>query len=281
MGTQVSLPAAIRSQERTVSIDIKETPISMSRCTGTSKVQVNKKTYQNTCLPFGLAPSRVHQATKTRSSMVEAARCQAARLLGQLADLRRFSRTDPDAFRDYHCATPDARMGYQLREVRPNTKSGVPVSGNAFQHSTVYSGAPAENAPQGPVSTGWATPSSQQRLLGMGVFMATLVRHGRLRLWPVQWWAATAWSHRTQRQKMVSFLPETGVLAKNQLPSQALKWITVPGIAPSWPRCTRENVMSSQTTQAISKGYRKNSGRGGGGVSSYIGMERDIKFIEP
>ena len=84
--------------------------------------------------------------------MVEAARCQAARLLGQLADLRRVSRTGPDAFRDDHRATPEARMGYQLREVRPNTKWGVPVSGNAFQHSTVYSGsgAPAENASQDP-----------------------------------------------------------------------------------------------------------------------------------
>ena len=111
------------------------------------------KTYQNTCLPFGLATSpRVHPATKTRSSMVEPARCQAARLLGQLADLRRVSRTGPDAFRDDHRATPEARMGYQLREVRPNTKWGVPVSGNAFQHSTVYSGsgAPAENASQDP-----------------------------------------------------------------------------------------------------------------------------------
>ena len=44
-------------------------------------------------------------------------------------------------------------MGYQLREVRPNTKSGRQVSGNAFQHSTVYSGATAENASQDPVSS--------------------------------------------------------------------------------------------------------------------------------
>ena len=78
----------------------------------------------------------------------------------------------------------------------------------------------------------------------------------------------------TQHQKMVSFLPETGVLAKNQLPSQALKWITVSGIAPSWPRCTSENVMSSQTTQAISKGYRKNSG-GGGCLHTLEWRERD------
>ena len=85
--------------------------------------------------------------------MVEMARYQAARLLGRLADLRSVSRTGPDAFRDDHRPTPEARMGYQLREVRPNTKPGHQVSGNAFQHSTVYSGAPAENASQGPVSS--------------------------------------------------------------------------------------------------------------------------------
>ena len=42
---------------------------------------------------------------------------------------------------------------HQFREVRPNTQPGLPVSGNAFQHSTVHSGAPAENASQGPVSS--------------------------------------------------------------------------------------------------------------------------------
>ena len=35
------------------------------------------------------------------------------------------------------------------------------------------------------------------RLLGMMVFMATLVRRGRWRLWPVQWWAATTWCQKT------------------------------------------------------------------------------------
>ena len=34
----------------------------------------------------------------------------------------------------------------------------------------------------------------------------------------------------TQRQLMVSLLPEAGFLAKNQLPSQAPQWISVPGI---------------------------------------------------
>ena len=35
----------------------------------------------------------------------------------------------------------------------------------------------------------------------------------------------------TQRQLVVSLLPEPGFLAKNQLPNQAPEWITVPGIA--------------------------------------------------
>ena len=34
-------------------------------------------------------------------------------------------------------------------------------------------------------------------LLGMVVFMATLVHHGRLRLRPIQWWVDTAWWQRT------------------------------------------------------------------------------------
>ena len=79
-------------------------------------------------------------------------------------------------------------MGYQLREVRPNTKPGLPVSGNAFQHSTVYIGAPAENASQGPVSSSAldeqpiVTARDLHSVLGMVVFMATLILHGRLRL---------------------------------------------------------------------------------------------------
>ena len=35
----------------------------------------------------------------------------------------------------------------------------------------------------------------------------------------------------TQRQLVVSLLPEPSFLAKNRLPSQALEWITIPGIA--------------------------------------------------
>ena len=79
-------------------------------------------------------------------------------------------------------------MGYQLREVRPDTKPGLPVSGKAFQHSTVYTGALAENASQGPVSSSAldeqpiVTARDLHSVLGMVVFMATLILRGRLRL---------------------------------------------------------------------------------------------------
>ena len=75
-------------------------------------------------------------------------------------------------------------MDHQFREVRPNTQPGLPVSGNALQHLTVHSGAPAENVSQGPVSSSTLdaqpviTARDLHRLLGVVVFMATLVRRG-------------------------------------------------------------------------------------------------------
>ena len=41
------------------------------------------------------------------------------------------------------------------------------------------------------------TASDLHRLLGMLVFMVSLVQRVRLRLRPVQWWAATAWCQKT------------------------------------------------------------------------------------
>ena len=41
------------------------------------------------------------------------------------------------------------------------------------------------------------TARDLHRILGVLVFMASLVQWGRLRLCPVQWWAATAWCQRT------------------------------------------------------------------------------------
>ena len=95
----------------------------------------------------------VHQAAETRRLSVEAARCEATRLLRRLADQSRYTGGSSTAFPDNHQGPPVSRMDHQLREVRPHTKSRLPVHWDAVQHSTLHSGAPAENANKGPVSS--------------------------------------------------------------------------------------------------------------------------------
>ena len=95
----------------------------------------------------------VHQAAETRCLSVEAARCEASRLLRRLADQSRYTGGSSTAFSDNHQGPPVSRMDHQLREVRPHTKSRLPVHWDAVQHSTLHSGAPAENANKGPVSS--------------------------------------------------------------------------------------------------------------------------------
>ena len=96
-------------------------------------------------------PTRVHQAAATRRHAVKAARCEATRLLGRLADQSRYSRTGRTARPDNHRVAPVSRLDHQLREIRPHTKSRLPVHRDAVQHSTIHSGAPAEDASKGPV----------------------------------------------------------------------------------------------------------------------------------
>ena len=55
------------------------------------------------------------------------------------------------------------------------------------------------------------------RLLGMVVFMATLVRRGRLCFRPVQWWAATAWCQRTRNWSYKITVPQGFISAGSGL----------------------------------------------------------------
>ena len=48
-------------------------------------------------------------------------------------------------------SAPVSRLDHQLREVRPHSKSRLPVHRDAVQHSIIHSGAPTEDASQGPV----------------------------------------------------------------------------------------------------------------------------------
>ena len=94
----------------------------------------------------------VHQA-ETRRLAVEAARCEATHLLRRLADQGRYTGRSSTARPDNHQGPPVSRLDDQRREVRPLTKSRFPVHRDAVQHSTFHSGAPAENACKGPVSS--------------------------------------------------------------------------------------------------------------------------------
>ena len=72
----------------------------------------------------------------------------------------------------------------------------------------------------------------------------------------------------TQQQLVVSLLSEPGFLVKNQLPTQAPEWITVPGIA-SWIQWNRRECYVPLDSWSSSYGTLKESG-GGGGQSAYV-----------
>ena len=96
----------------------------------------------------------VHQAAATRRLAVKAARCEATRLLRRLADQDRYTGTSSTARPDNHQqSAPVSWLDHQLREVRPHTESRLPVHRDSVQHLTFHSGAPAENAFKGPVSS--------------------------------------------------------------------------------------------------------------------------------
>ena len=153
METQGSVRSAIRSQEWTVSIDIRDAYLHVPMHQAVRKYLrfvVNKQVYQFTCLPFGLATSP-REFTKLLQPVVALLRQQGVKLhvyLRRLADQSRYSGTGQTARPDDHQGTPVSRMDHQLREVRPHPKSGLPVHRDAVQHSTIHSGAPAKDASQ-------------------------------------------------------------------------------------------------------------------------------------
>ena len=149
METQGSVRSAIRSQEW------------LSSCADASGcLQVSAFRGQQEGVPVHLSSvwtgdfsTGVHQAAKTCRLAVEAARCEATRLLRRLADQGRYTGTSSTARPDNHQGPLVSWLDHQLREVRPHTKSRLPVHWDAVQHSTFHSGAPAENACKGPVSS--------------------------------------------------------------------------------------------------------------------------------
>ena len=80
------------------------------------------------------------------------------------------------------------------------------------------------------------TARDLHRLLGMVVFMASLVPWGRLRLRPVQWWAATAWCQRTGNWSDRITVPKW-VLSE-------VAWWSSPAVLQGLPLATRETEVT-------------------------------------
>ena len=196
--------------------------------------------------------TRVHQAAATRRLAVKAARCEATCLLGRLADQGRYSETGLTARPDNHQGAPVSWLDHQLREVRSRTKSILPVHRDAVQHSMFHSGTPTEDVSKvQSVHQHWMTnlnitARDLHRLLGMLVFMASLVRRGRLRLRPVQRWAATAWCQRTGNWSHWIQVPQW-VLSE-------VAWWSSPAVLQGLPLVTKETEVTL-FTDASSSGW--------------------------
>ena len=90
------------------------------------------------------------------------------------------------------------------------------------------------------------TATDLHRLLGMLVFMASLVWRGRLRLCPVQWWATTEWCHRTGSWSDRIQIPQC-VLSE-------VAWWASPAVLQGLPLATKETEVTL-FTDASSLGW--------------------------
>ena len=152
---------------------------------------------------IGNFTSRVNEAVTTRCGAVQAARCEATRLLRRLADPCRYSSTGSTACPDDHQCAPVSRMDHKLREVRSHSKSGLPVYWVQF-NTRQFTVAPLPKMRlKSPVrsSTLYDQPKHQgprsAQIVGHSEVHGFAGTTGRLCLRPVQWWAATAWCQRT------------------------------------------------------------------------------------
>ena len=154
MEIQGSVRSAIRGQEWTVSLVIHDAYLHVPMHQAVRKYRrfvVNKKVF--TCLPFGLATS-VREFIRLLRPVVALLRQQGVKLHVYLDDWlikSRYSGTGQTACPDNHQGAPVSRLDHQLREVRPHSKSRLPVHRDAVQHSTIHSGAPTEDASRGQV----------------------------------------------------------------------------------------------------------------------------------
>ena len=208
METQGSVRSAIRSQEWTISIDICDAYLHGPMHKAVRKYLrfvVNKQVYQFTCLPFGLATSP-REFTKLIRLVVALFRQRDVKLHVYLDDW--LIRADTPEQAQLHAQMTISVLQF-LGWINNYKKSDLTPSQDfqfiGMQFNTrQFTVAPlpkmrlkVQSVHQDWMTNPIITAFDLHRLLGMVVFMASLVPRGRLHLCPVQWWAATAWCQRT------------------------------------------------------------------------------------
>ena len=208
METQGSVRSAIRSQEWTVSIDIRDAYHHVPMHQAVRKYLhfvVNKKVYQFTCLPFGLATSP-REFTKLLRPVVSLLRQQGVKLHVYLDNW--LIRADTPEQAQQHAQTTIKVLqffGWIINFEKSDLTPSQDFQFIGMQFNTrrfTVAPLPKMRVKVQSVHQHWManpniTARDLHRLLGILVFMASLVRWGRLRLHPVQRWAATAWCQRT------------------------------------------------------------------------------------
>ena len=257
METQGSVRSAIRSQEWAVSIDIRDAylhvPMHQAVCKYLRFV-VNKKVYQFTCLPFGLATSP-WEFTKLLRPVVSLLRQQGVKLHVYLDDW--LIRADTPEEAQLHSQTIIKVLqflGWIINFEKSDLTPSQDFQFIGMQFNTrrfTVAPLPKMRIKVQSVLQHWManpniTARDLNRLLGMLVFMASLVRRGRLRLRPVQWWAATAWCQRTVNWSDRIQVPQW-VLSE-------VAWWSSPAVLQGLPLAARETEVTL-FTDASSSGW--------------------------
>ena len=257
METQGSVRSAIRSQEWAVSIDIRDAYLHGAMHQAVRKYLrfvVNKKVYQFTCLPFGLATSP-REFTKLLRPVVSLLRQQGVKLHVYLDDW--LIRADTPEEAQLHSQTTIKVLqflGWIINFEKSDLTPSQDFQFIGMQFNTrrfTVAPLPKMRIKVQSVLQHWManpniTARDLHRLLGMLVFMASLVRRGRFRLRPVQWWAATAWCQRTVNWSDRIQVPQW-VLSE-------VAWWSSPAVLQGLPLAARETEVTL-FTDASSSGW--------------------------
>ena len=262
METQGSVRSAIRSQEWAVSIDIRDAYLHVPMHQAVRKYLrfvVNKKVYQFTCLPFGLATSP-REFTKLLRPIVSLLRQQGVKLHVYLDNW--LIRADTPEEAQLHSQTTIKVLqflgwiiNFEKSDLTPSQDFqfiGMQFNTRRFTVAPLPKmGIKVQSVLQHWMANPNITARDLHRLLGMLVFMASLVRRGRLRLRPFQWWAATAWCQRTGNWSDRIQVP-LWVLSE-------VAWWSSPAVLQGLPLAARETEVTL-FTDASSSGWEAQLG---------------------